>query len=288
MSVVMVPRVVRPIASAPEAGPPAAVASPALPRREAASGRSLCARGGQCPSSRSSHAWRPPQCFRSAGGGSMARPRPCGPSSRNDRSGRWRRTHPVGDEGDAAVMRHTVESPTYVTADASRSRLDLAFKAGALELGFDLAETIQAANSLEKMLAHQLAATHNAAMKMTAQLNDCTDRMAALPAWWRRRPRARKRSGDPSRRCYRSNEWVTSKDAGSVSLRSMNQVRFWHVHSGDCLIAAPRLGHGVHDGAPRAAHLHGNRSRVMSMSSLLIGTTTNARPSRRVVEGRGH
>jgi hypothetical protein len=86
---------------------------------------------------------------------------------------------PCGDNGDARVLRNTVESPSYVTADASRSRLDLAFKAGALEIGLDLADTIQAGNSLEKMLAHQLAATHNSAMRMTAQMNECIERMTA-------------------------------------------------------------------------------------------------------------
>ena len=51
------------------------------------------------------------------------------------------------------------------------------FEAGALELGLDLAETIQADNSLEKMLAHQLAATHRSTMKMMAQLNRCVENM---------------------------------------------------------------------------------------------------------------
>jgi hypothetical protein len=89
---------------------------------------------------------------------------------------------PYGDKGDARVLRNTVESPSYISADASRSRLDLAFKAGALEMGLDLADTIQADNSLEKILAHQLAATHSSAMKMTAQLNECIERMTSYSA----------------------------------------------------------------------------------------------------------
>jgi hypothetical protein len=41
---------------------------------------------------------------------------------------------PVGEEGGALVLRNTVEHPHYVTADAGRDRLDLASKAGVLEL----------------------------------------------------------------------------------------------------------------------------------------------------------
>ena len=40
-----------------------------------------------------------------------------------------------------------------------------------------MADTVQAANSLEKMLTHQLAAVHNSAMKLTAQLNRAIERM---------------------------------------------------------------------------------------------------------------
>src|SRR5215207_8411195 len=58
----------------------------------------------------------------------------------------------------------------------SRERA-LAHHAGALELGLDLAATIQAENSLEKLLAHQLAANHRSIMKLTAQLNRCVENM---------------------------------------------------------------------------------------------------------------
>ena len=56
-------------------------------------------------------------------------------------------------------------SPDMVNATASRERLSLAANAGALILGTDIAETIRARNSLEKMLAHQLGAVHLLAMK---------------------------------------------------------------------------------------------------------------------------
>jgi hypothetical protein len=65
-------------------------------------------------------------------------------------------------------MRNTVADPSYITADASKSRLDLAHDAGVLESGLDAAETIEARNSLEKMLAHQMAAMHSSTMKLAA------------------------------------------------------------------------------------------------------------------------
>jgi hypothetical protein len=87
---------------------------------------------------------------------------------------------PASHDGAGLELRNTVESPHYVTADASRERLDLAQRAGALELGLDAAETLAARNSLEKMLAHQLAATHASSMKLTEQLNRCVEKMDVL------------------------------------------------------------------------------------------------------------
>ena len=84
----------------------------------------------------------------------------------------------------AAVLRNTVADPDCVAVDASLHRLELARRTGALELGVDLADTVQAGNSLEKMLCYQLAATHRATAHMTVRLNRnietlehiCTDR----------------------------------------------------------------------------------------------------------------
>jgi hypothetical protein len=58
-------------------------------------------------------------------------------------------------------------------------RADLAFDAGVLETGLDAAETIEARNSLEKMMAHQMAAQHSSIIKLSAQLNRCIERMEA-------------------------------------------------------------------------------------------------------------
>ena len=58
--------------------------------------------------------------------------------------------------------------PDWLAHDASRERMHLAQGAGALTLALDTAETIQASNSAEKMLAHELAAAHSLAMQMVA------------------------------------------------------------------------------------------------------------------------
>jgi hypothetical protein len=69
----------------------------------------------------------------------------------------------------------TAADPDYVTADASRDRLELANEAGSLGLALDAADTIQAQDSLEKMLVHQMAVLHRGMMKATARMNEELD-----------------------------------------------------------------------------------------------------------------
>ncbi|ACA18344.1 hypothetical protein M446_3979 [Methylobacterium sp. 4-46] len=69
----------------------------------------------------------------------------------------------------------TLADPTAVSADASRDRLDLAQQAGSLEMALDTADSIQAADALERMLAHQLATAHVAAMKAAALMRQHLD-----------------------------------------------------------------------------------------------------------------
>jgi hypothetical protein len=77
----------------------------------------------------------------------------------------------------AAELRNTVERPDNVAIDASRDRLQQAFDAGCLEQALDMADTIAARNSLERALAHQMAAAHRSAMKLTTRLNRCIEMM---------------------------------------------------------------------------------------------------------------
>jgi hypothetical protein len=68
-------------------------------------------------------------------------------------------------------IRETMESPDMISLDASSTRLELLEKTDALPLGIDMAESIQAKNSLEKILAHQMAASHDTAMKLLARIS---------------------------------------------------------------------------------------------------------------------
>jgi predicted component of type VI protein secretion system len=62
-------------------------------------------------------------------------------------------------------LKETVDNPGRDTVGASRARLGLLVETGTLDLGIDAAATIDARNSLEKMLAHQMAAAHRMSMK---------------------------------------------------------------------------------------------------------------------------
>ena len=74
----------------------------------------------------------------------------------------------------------TLQNPNMVNVIASEHRVDLAACVGSrvAETAIDAAESVQATNSLEKMLCHQMAAAHRAAMKMTARSLD----LSGVPA----------------------------------------------------------------------------------------------------------
>jgi hypothetical protein len=69
----------------------------------------------------------------------------------------------------------TVAHPDYVAADASRDRLELANEARALGSALDAADSIQAQDSLEKMLVHEMAVLHRGMMKAAARMNEELD-----------------------------------------------------------------------------------------------------------------
>jgi hypothetical protein len=83
----------------------------------------------------------------------------------------------TGNGGEIAIgskaMRPFVDTvreyPDMLVVDASRARMELADKAGSLSMALDASMTITAANSLEKMLMHQAAAAHTAAMEFQAE-----------------------------------------------------------------------------------------------------------------------
>ena len=71
------------------------------------------------------------------------------------------------DANELPGLIDTAAEPDLVTARASLERLNLAAEAGCLETAADAAESISAKNSLERMLAHQMAAAHKLAMTFT-------------------------------------------------------------------------------------------------------------------------
>jgi hypothetical protein len=77
---------------------------------------------------------------------------------------------------DSPLSRFAAAPPprarVYVTVDASRDRLELARRSGALELALDASDSIDAKNSLEKMIVHQMAVMHRQIMKLTARMDD--------------------------------------------------------------------------------------------------------------------
>ena len=93
-----------------------------------------------------------------------------------DRVGRYPAPAEIGTGGELVPtdpgLRDTVTNPDYVTVDASRDRLALANRAGALELALDASDTVDPKNSLEKMLVHQMAVLHRQTMKLAARMDD--------------------------------------------------------------------------------------------------------------------
>src|SRR5947208_12385485 len=78
----------------------------------------------------------------------------------------------VENRWDALSVVDTVADPDYVTASASRERLELANEAGSLDLALDVADSIQAQDSLEKMLVHQMAVLHRGMMRAATRLDE--------------------------------------------------------------------------------------------------------------------
>ena len=79
----------------------------------------------------------------------------------------------VGDP--VGIARDTLEKPDQAAVDASVKRIDYLLAAGVLETGLDAAESIQPQNSLERMLAHQMATCHDMVMKFTVRSLEQSD-----------------------------------------------------------------------------------------------------------------
>jgi len=73
------------------------------------------------------------------------------------------------NNGWYSSIRDTLVNPDSPAVDASITRTDLLERTHALDAGIDAANTIDAKNSLEKMLAHQMATCHVTAMNLIAE-----------------------------------------------------------------------------------------------------------------------
>lgn len=80
------------------------------------------------------------------------------------------RGHDPDDHQLVWYLRDTLREPNLVHVKASKERLALALEIsdGCLSSALDAADTVGAENSLQKMAAHQMAAAHEAAMRVLA------------------------------------------------------------------------------------------------------------------------
>jgi hypothetical protein len=83
-------------------------------------------------------------------------------------------------------LRDTLRNPNMVEAQASLERHKLLLEIGCVDLGQDLASTIEPRNSIERMLAGQLASVHYMALRFLA-LSQTEANHAAAPGepYWR-------------------------------------------------------------------------------------------------------
>jgi hypothetical protein len=67
---------------------------------------------------------------------------------------------------------NTLAEPTVISVDASEVRTSLAARAGVLAPALDAAKSAKAGDSIQKMIAHQIAAAHVAGMEMLVKLQE--------------------------------------------------------------------------------------------------------------------
>ena len=79
----------------------------------------------------------------------------------------------TGDKGDLVPLEAALKTPrsAKVSAIADNERLGLASEARADELAIDMAESVGAETSVEKAMAHQLAAAHALALRVIGRAN---------------------------------------------------------------------------------------------------------------------
>ena len=82
----------------------------------------------------------------------------------------------IAPSKDTEVMgRDTLKEPSQINQEASIKRLDYLAKAGIYETALDIAESIIPQNSLERMLAHQMALAHDMSFKLSNMATNQND-----------------------------------------------------------------------------------------------------------------
>lgn len=76
----------------------------------------------------------------------------------------------VIDGMGAGYLLDRTANPDQIAACASRDRLNLVDSTNCISMALDASESVKGANSLEKMLVHQMAAAHKMAMNLLAQI----------------------------------------------------------------------------------------------------------------------
>ena len=77
-------------------------------------------------------------------------------------------------------LESTLKEPDMLNAEASKQRMHLLERVGALELGVESAHQVDARNTIEKMAAHQMAAAHKRAMELLAESASANDSDTAI------------------------------------------------------------------------------------------------------------
>jgi hypothetical protein len=131
-------------------------------------------------------------------------------------------------------LRDSLDNPTMMAAQASLERYKLLLDIGCVELDQDLAATIQPSNSIERMLAGQLASAHYTALRLLAASLGHTNRIGDLQAPWQR-----EQSVEACRLTNAATRLMASFQDGALALQKLRTggkqvvvVQHVHVSSG--------------------------------------------------------
>ena len=102
------------------------------------------------------------------------------------------------------VLNTLEKDPSIINIESSAKRAGLLLDAGVLPTGLDAAQSIEAENSLERMLAHQMALCHDAAFRNISEAN---------------------KQGEPVERCRLQNASCRLMKAFQDGLLTLHKIR---------------------------------------------------------------